>query len=163
MAGWRPTGGKDSLLDIRLNAGMWNSKPIYIHITSHAGHAGIDSAGRIDATPKTDRRGQAAKNGVYLNPVHQAFCPSEAFTLLFFEVEKYRNSSTHCFVFSFLKQPGESFFKEDAISSDNWVREVIYLDNISYSQVDILYKGPNPFVALRHQNHPNPIVKALFR
>src|SRR5579872_6011121 len=31
---WRPTGGKDSLLEARLNTGMWNGKPIYIHVTS---------------------------------------------------------------------------------------------------------------------------------
>ena len=162
MGAWRPTGGKDSLLDVRLNTGSWNGKPIYIHITSQEGHDGIGKAGVINATPKKDRRGQAAKNGIYLNPVHQALCPGEAFTLLFFEVEKYRNSATHCVVFSFLKQPGDSLFNEDAISSGSWIREVIYRDNIAFSQIDILYKGPNPFVALRHQNHPNPTVRMLF-
>ncbi|MCQ4632443.1 hypothetical protein [Shinella lacus] len=162
MGNWRPTGGKDTLLDARLNTGSWNGKPIYIHVTSQEGHTGIDTAGKINATPKKDRRGPAAKNGIYLNPVQQTFCPSEAFTLLFFEEEKYRNSATHCFVFSFLKQPGASSFKEDDISNGSWVKELIYFDNITYSQIDILYKGPNPFAALRLQNHPNPKVQAAF-
>jgi hypothetical protein len=71
---WRPTGGKDSLLEGRLNTGTWNGKPIFIHITSYDGFTGISRSGKINATPKTDRRGQAA-NGIYLNPVTQTFGP----------------------------------------------------------------------------------------
>ena len=148
---WRPTGGKDNILDDRLNQGLWNSKPIYIHITSQEGFDGIKLAAKINATPKTDRRGMAAKNGIYINPSTQAFCPTEAWTLLFFEEPKYRYSSTHCFVFAFNK---EIVVREGAISEGSWVKEVIYEDSITFKEIDILYSGPNPFVKLALQNHP---------
>lgn len=160
---WRPTGGKNGLLEGRLNAGLWNGRPIYIHFTSHGGYDGINLAGKLNATPKTDRRGMAAKDGIYLNPVLQTFSPLEAFMLLFFETEKYRSSATHCFVFSFLSQPGSSFFKEGAIAEGSWVREIIYGTHISFKEIDILYRGPNPFVAIRHQNYPDETVRALFQ
>jgi len=148
---WRPTGGKNSLLDKRLNAGLWNEKPIYIHVTSHEGLDGINLAGVIKATPKTDRRGNAAKNGVYLSPSNQAFGKLEAFILLFFCNETYRYSADRCIVFSFLTQPGESFFKQGKITSDSSVEEIVYLKGIAFNEIDILYRGPNPFVEKRHQ------------
>jgi hypothetical protein len=160
---WRPTGGKDSLLELRLNAGLWNGKPIYIHVTSHDGLAGINQQGKINATPKKARRGEAAKDGIYLNPVLQTFGPKDAFTLLFFETETYRHSATNCIVFAFLKQPGESWFKSNPISDGNWVQEIIYLQHIHFREIDILYSGPNPFVEIRHQNHPNPVARANFK
>lgn len=160
---WRPTGGKDSLLEARLNTGMWNGKPIYIHVTSHDGFHGINDQGKINATPKTARRGEAAKNGIYLNPVIQTFCPREALTLLFFDNETYRLSATHVFVFAFVNQPGGSFFKENPLTEGSWVKEIIYLDHIGFKDIDILYRGPNPFVEIRHQNYPNEMVRGLFK
>ncbi|MFT8245065.1 hypothetical protein [Roseomonas sp. BN140053] len=160
---WRPTGGKDSILEMRLNAGLWNGNPIYIHVTSHEGLAGINKAGLIAKTPKKDRRGNAAKAGIYLNPSLQAFGPADALTLLFFDNETYRASATNCIVFSFLNQPGASWFKDGFITEGSWVKEIIYLDDIPFKNIDILYRGPNPFVELRHQNHPNPTVREAFR
>lgn len=160
---WRPTGGKDDLLERRLNTGSWNGKPIYIHVTSHDGLNGINGEGRIKATPKRARRGEAAKDGIYLNPCRQTFCPLEALTLLFFEEEKYRLSATHCFVFAFLTQPAPGFFEEGPISEGSWVREIIYRRDISFREIDILYHGPNPFVEIRHQNYPDETVRQLFK
>jgi hypothetical protein len=153
---WRPTGGKDYLLDDRLNLGLWHDRPIYIHITSQEGFDGISKAGLIKATPKTDRRGLSAKNGIYINPSTQAFSPEDAWLLLFFEEEKYRFSSRFCFVFAFHEA---IVVEEDAISSGSWIREIIYRKDISFKEIDILYSGPNPFVSLAKQNHPK---SALF-
>lgn len=149
---WRPTGGKNGLLEKRLNLGHWNGNPIYIHFTSHAGLTSISSAGVINATPKQERRGGAAKNGVYLNPAKQTFGTADAWTLLFFENETYRNSAERCIVFSFLTQPADSFFKTGPISSSSWVEEIVYLKSITFKEIDILYRGPNPFVERRHQS-----------
>jgi hypothetical protein len=143
---WRPTGGKDSLLEVRLRLGTWNGKPIYIHFTSLAGLNGINQGGVITATPKQDRRGGKAKNGVYLNPVSQTFGPKDAWVLLFFMNATYLNSANYCFVFAFLEQPGGSCFKSGPITDGSWVQEVIYNDHIKFSDIDILYRGPNPFV-----------------
>ena len=138
------TGGKDRILDDRLDRGLWNDKPIYIHFTSAAGYDGINLARTINATPKQDRRGGRARNGVYLNPSTQAFGPQDAFTLLFFDSEAYRLSALYAFVFAFHATVA---VEDDAISSGSWVREIIYRGgDIGFSDVDILYRGPNPFV-----------------
>ncbi|WP_338849700.1 hypothetical protein V8J88_11635 [Massilia sp. W12] len=136
MPGWKPTGGRDSLLDTRLNAGIWNGKPIYIHVTSAAGYAAINGAMRINAT----RPG--GKNGIYLNPVSQCFSPNDAFTLLFFENELYRDSASHCLVFAF---NDHAHVEDNPISHGSWVREVIYRNDITFSDITILYRGPNIF------------------
>jgi hypothetical protein len=159
---WRPTGGKDGVLDGRLKTGAWNGKPIYIHVTSQGGMSGIDSARQINATPKQDRRGGSAKNGIYLSPSFQTLGPNDAWTLLFFMNAMYKDSASHTLVFSFLAQPGPSSFQEGPISANSWVQEIIYWKDIPFKEIDILYRGPNPFVALGLQNHPRQAVRAAF-
>jgi hypothetical protein len=147
---WKPTCGKDNVLDDRLNRGLWNGKPIYIHFTSQGGHDAINNDRKMTATPNTTRRGQAAKYGIYLNPSTQTFSPDDAHTLLFFAEERYRDSSTHCFVFAFHDLVN---VEQAPISHGSWVQEVIYRHDIAFSEIDILYRGPNRFGSLSAQNH----------
>lgn len=158
---WKPTGGKDSRLDGIMNLGVWHDTPVYIHVTSLAGLQGIRGDGKISATPKKARRGESAKNGVYLNPCRQTFSANAAFTLLFFEEDKYRNSATHCLIFSFQEIPGESSFHRDMISSGSWVQEIIYYKDIKFTDIEVIYSGPNPFVPLDKQGHPDPNAAGL--
>ncbi len=138
MPKWKPTGGKDSLLDARMENGTWNGKRIFIHLTSQAGYDAINADKRINA------KRPGGKNGIYLSPVHQAFSKDDAFTLLFFENELYRDSASHCFVFAF-----NDVVKVDEgpISHGSWVTEIIYRSDITFSDINILYRGPNIFVA----------------
>lgn len=122
MPAWKPTGNRDSLLNTRLNAGSWNGRPIYIHLTSAAGYAAINLSKRINAT----RTG--GKNGIYLSPSYQCFSPADAFTLLFFENALYQNNASH-----------------SPISSGSWVREIIYRRDITFPEITILYRGANIF------------------
>lgn len=147
---WRPTGGKDSLVDVRLNSGIFNGQPIYIHMTSAAGYAAINANSLISSVPNGARRGQAAKTGVYLNPSTQPFSPSEAHTLLFFEEARYAASATHCFMFAFREH---KVVEEYPVSHGSWVKEIIYRADIPFSDMDLLYRGPNLFVSLTKQNH----------
>lgn len=137
MPAWKPTGNRDSLLNTRLNAGSWNGRPIYIHLTSAAGYAAINLSKRINAT----RTG--GKNGIYLSPSYQCFSPADAFTLLFFENALYQNNASHCLVFSF---NFEADVEDNPISSGSWVREIIYRRDITFPEITILYRGANIFV-----------------
>lgn len=137
MPGWKPTGGRDPILDTRLNTGSWNGRPIYIHLTSADGYAAINADMCINATRPS------GKNGIYLNPVNQCFSPRDAFTLLFFENELYRHSASHCLVFAFNSQ---AKVENSPISSGSWVQEIIYRDNITFPQITVLYRGANIFV-----------------
>lgn len=143
---WRPTGGKNSQLEAFLNKGIYNGQPIYIHFTSDEAFMSIGEQRKIASAPNADRRGQAAKVGIYLNPSTQCFSPSEAHTLLFFEEEKYRESANSMFVFAF---KGPETVEDDKITSGSWVREIIYRGEIDFSvdgNATILYAGKNTFV-----------------
>ncbi|PMW95483.1 hypothetical protein C1X59_26355 [Pseudomonas sp. FW215-R2] len=147
---WKPTGGRDTLVDVRLNTGIFNGRPIYIHMTSLLGYTAINNASQISCAPNTARRGQAAKQGIYLNPSTQPFSPEEAHTLLFFDEPRYAQSATHCFIFAFR----DAVVVEDfPISQYSWVREIIYRGDINFRDIDLLYRGPNQFVSLTKQNH----------
>jgi hypothetical protein len=147
---WTPTGGKIPNLDDLLNQGQFKGKPIYIHVTSNEGWQGIAKSGKINATPKKARRGNSAKNGIYLNPCSQAFWPEDAWTLLFFCEQKYRDSADYCLVFSFLN---DIVIEANPISEASWVKEMIYWSNISLNDITLHYSGPNPFIEMAKQNH----------
>jgi len=143
---WRPTGGTNSQLDAILNQGTHNGRPVYIHFTSTDAFMQIGEQRRIASAPNADRRGEAAKVGIYLNPSTQCFSPSEAHTLLFFEEERYRESANSMIVFAF---KGLETVEDEKISSMSWVREIIYRGDIDFSpdgNAEILFAGKNIFV-----------------
>lgn len=142
-----PTGGKIPTVDVLMNRGIHNGKPIYIHYTSQAGFTQILTGNRvIKGTPDHTRRGQEAKSGVYMTPSTQCFSPRDAHTLLFFAEEKYRDSTTHMFIFAFTD---DATVEDSPITHGSPHREIIYRGDIDFTQTGnatMLYAGVNRFL-----------------
>lgn len=134
---------KDSRIDMHLNNGLFNGRPIYIHYTSQSGYTAIMSQRYIAAKPDKDRRGNHAKAGVYLIAARDAMNRKMAHHTLFLGEDKYRDSATHCIVFAF-NHP--VLLEKNPVSSGSAVHEIIHRGNIPFHSVDVIYDGQNRFL-----------------
>ncbi|MGU7776104.1 hypothetical protein ACV229_38865 [Burkholderia sp. MR1-5-21] len=134
---------KDPRLDMHLNNGMFNGRPIYIHYTSQAGHTAIAMQRCIMGTPNAARRGARAQPGVYLALAKDAMNGERAHQTLFLGADRYRLSATHCFIFTFNADP---FLSSQPVSQGSTVDEVIYPGNIPFRSINVIYDGRNPFL-----------------
>ncbi|NRD73995.1 RHS repeat-associated core domain-containing protein [Shewanella sp. VB17] len=142
---WAPEGfgiAKDPRIDMHLNNGTFNGKPLYIHYTSKEGYEAISGSHYFRATPDYSRRGVKASNSVYLAQAKDAMSNEQAHLNLFLGEEKYSNSATHSFVFSFRDQ---QFLEPRAITLGSTISEVTYPGNIPFKKIDLIYSGVNPF------------------
>lgn len=142
-----PTNGKNVIVDVYLNKGLYENKSIYIHYTSERGFYKILTEDRlIKGTPDKLRRSATSKVGVYLTPSNQCFSKRDAHTLLFFEEEKYKNSATHIFLISFKEKPE---LEEYVISQGNPFKEIIYRGDIDFKvngNAKLIFAGVNNFL-----------------
>ncbi|CAM3971276.1 hypothetical protein [Bordetella tumulicola] len=133
----------DHRIDMHLNNGMLNGRPLYIHYTSHNGHANIMMHRCIMARPNADRRGTNAKPGVYLALAKDAMNSTLAHYTLFLGEERYAQSATHCIIFTFHTHP---FLEQQLVTEGGIVHEAIHRGNIPFHSIDVLFDGPNPFI-----------------
>jgi len=138
-----PTFSRDHRLEMHLNNGMFNGKPLYIHYTSAQTFPQIINSRCFMARPNYDRRGVAAKPGIYLVRSIHAFNAEKAFQQLFLGEAKYRESAKFCFLFTFNSDP---HLTGHPVSAGSSVEELIHPGNISFSKINIIYQGINPFL-----------------
>jgi hypothetical protein len=134
---------KDPRIDMHLNNGTFNGRSIYVHYTSEAGHRAIMRQRCILAKPSKERRGAAAKMGVYLALAKDAMNNRAAHHSLFLGEERYAQSATHCLVFVFNSNP---HLTAQPISQGSRVSEAIHPGNIPFHRIDVIYDGRNPFI-----------------
>lgn len=72
-----------------------------------------------------------------------AFNARQAFQQLFLGEPKYRDSAKYCFVFTFNSEP---YLTGNLISAGSTVEELIHPGNLSFSKINIIYQGRNPFL-----------------
>lgn len=138
-----PTFSHDHRLEMHLNNGMFNGRPLYIHYTSADTFPKIIASRCFMARPNYERRGYAAKSGIYLVRGMHAFNAKRAFTQLFLGEPKYRDSARYCFLFTFNNDP---HLTGNLISAGSTVEELIHPGNLSFSKINIIYQGKNPFL-----------------
>ncbi|CCG87418.1 hypothetical protein [Erwinia piriflorinigrans] len=134
---------RDPRLNMHLNNGAFNLYPLYIHYTTLQGYRAIKAAGCISANPNKERRGSAAKKGVYLALAKDAMSNEDAHSILFLGEEKYLASATYCFVFYFNQDP---YLPARPVSHGSYSHEVICPQDINFKQINIIYDGLNPFI-----------------
>lgn len=78
----KPTFSRDHRIEMHLNNGMFNGKPLYIHDTSAETFPKIIASRCFMARPNNDRRGAAAKSGIYMVRSGHAFNALQAFQQL---------------------------------------------------------------------------------
>lgn len=136
----------DPRIDMYMDLGMFNRKPIYIHYTSGSGLERIVHQRRISSGANTSRRGGKAKPGVYLTMAKDAMNNDDAYLNLFLGAEKYRNSATHTLIFSFDDVTTPDKLTPQLVSSEGWAEEVIFKSDIIFNEINLIYAGKNPFI-----------------
>ena len=134
---------RDHRIDMHVNNGLFNGNPLYIHYTSKEGYDAILNSRYFRAAPNTARRGTRAKSSVYLSQAKDAMNNEEAHLNLFLGEERYRNSATHSFIFSF-REP--QFLDPRPVTIGSHINEILYPNNIPFRDINLLYSGVNPFI-----------------
>ncbi|EAR53345.1 hypothetical protein SKA34_00882 [Photobacterium sp. SKA34] len=143
---WRFEGGgisRDHRIDMHVNNGLLNGDPLYIHYTNREGYDAILNSKYFRAAPNTARRGTRAKSSVYLCQAKDAMNNEEAHLNLFLGEERYRNSATHSFIFSF-REP--QLLDPRPVTIGSHINEILYPNNIPFRKINLLYSGVNPFI-----------------
>ena len=134
---------RDHRIDMHVNNGLFNGNPLYIHYTSKEGYDAILNSRYFRAAPNTARRGTRAKSSVYLSQAKDAMNNEEAHLNLFLGEERYRNSATHSFIFSF-REP--QLLDPRPVTIGSHINEILYPNNIPFRKINLLYSGVNPFI-----------------
>ena len=134
---------RDHRIDMHVNNGLFNGNPLYIHYTSKEGYDAILNSRYFRAAPNTARRGTRAKSSVYLSQAKDAMNNEEAHLNLFLGEERYRNSATHSFIFSF-REP--QLLDPRPVTIGSHINEILYPNNIPFRDINLLYSGVNPFI-----------------
>ena len=149
---WKPTGGRLQLLEQRLNDGMLNDKPIYIHYSTEDGINKIVKDLEITDVRRNETR-PGSSVGIYLCPGHHTFNPENVWMLLFLGNELYRDRGDHVVVFAW-NAPSKPI--DQPVTSGSWARELIYQGgSVNFTKEDLLYCGPNPFLNVFETENPN--------
>lgn len=133
---------RDSRVAMHINNGLFNGQPIYIHYTNRNGYEAILKSQHFKASPNKSRRGNKAKDSVYLAQAKDAMNNENAHFQLFLGEEKYKDSATHCFIFSFRTK---QYLEPQSVTMGGDVNEVLYPGNIPFRSIDLIYSGINPF------------------
>lgn len=136
------TISQDSRIAMHINNGLFNGQPIYIHYTDKNGYEAILNSQHFKASPNKSRRGDKAKTSVYLAQAKDAMDNKNAHFQFFLGEEKYKESATHCFIFSFRDK---QYLEPQPVTTGGDVNEVLYPGNIPFRDIDLIYSGINPF------------------
>lgn len=149
---WQPTGGRLSLVEKRLNDGMLNQMPIFLHYSNEEGIRKIVSEMQITDVRRNETR-PGSKVGIYLCPSHHTFNQENVWTLLFLGNDRYKDRGGHVVIFAW-NPPSAPI--DQPVTSGSWARELIYQGgSVTFTHNDLIYSGPNPFLDVFTTENPN--------
>lgn len=149
---WKPTGGRFQAFEKSLNQGTVNGKNIYMHFSDENGIRNIVSAMSINDKRRNETRVGSAK-GIYLTSLTHTLNPENVWVLLFLGNEIYKDRGSWVVAFGFTPT---AELKQQPVTQGSWAQELIYMGaSVTFSQADLVYSGPNPFVNIFSQaEHP---------
>jgi hypothetical protein len=149
---WKPTGGKIQNLESALNRGDVNGKSIYLHFSNEDGIRNIVKNMSINDKRRNETRVGSAK-GIYLASSTHTLSAENVWILLFLGNEMYKDRGSWVVIFGFTPT---AELKSQPVTQGSWARELIYMGaDVTFSQADLLYSGPNPLVDVFTQaEHP---------
>jgi hypothetical protein len=149
---WRPTGGRFQILETALNRGDVNQKNIYLHFSNEDGIRNIVKNMSINDKRRNETRAGSAK-GIYLASSTHTLNAENVWILLFLGNEMYKDRGSWVVIFGFTPT---AELKSQPVTEGSWARELIYMGaDVTFSQADLLYSGPNPFINIFTQaEHP---------